>query len=458
MNVFFTTPYAGKKHYQSYIDAIIKIIEDDHHLTTPEDSKRYLKVLGKLQKQALKKNQAHYAFIRQGIASADVVIIEATQEDIRVGHEMTLALLFHKPTLILSQDNDFGDYITHDLLVGKKYTSIDELKKIVKEFLDTSQVGRAESTMQTLDTSADSLHSIALVKLRQLAKQEPGQFGEWARKADREPEAVAKEIESKLGKLKKHPAWSVFAPIYNEDSPDYIQAGVAKFVDSVLQTHSIKKDDEIVEAACGTAALSRQLAVLGYKKLKAFDSSRPMLSEAFRLSADYPVIEISESDILTLDLARKTSAIIWIDYSSNFALTFQEFKKRLVSLISNLVVGGILIFDVRTYQGWQIDFYAQPITMFATDRFQRIWLNHQDHKNRTITFDVYIRTRDVDGAWTEWQRESMTEKMWRLSEVISTVKDISETRLEATYRDDFREINVNEEEPNLAYLVLRKVE
>lgn len=457
MNVFFTTPYAGKRRYQPYIDRIVEVIKKDNNLITPEDTSRYLTSLGKLKRQGLTSNQAHYAFIRQGIASADVVIIEASEEDIRVGHEMTLALLFHKPTLILSQHNNFSEYIAHDLLQGAQYTSLEEIGEIIHEFLKSSQIGRADASMQTLHTSADSLHSIALAKLRQLSKQEPGEFGKWARDADKNPKEVAKDIENKLGTLKKQPPWSVFAPIYNEDSPDYIQSGVARFVRDILQSYRVQNDDLIVEAACGTAALSRQLSSLGCSRIKAFDNSRPMLSEAFKLSTNYPNIGVFESDINSLELAVKAKAIIWTDYSSNFALTADVLKKMLAKLLENLTQDGILLFDVRTFQGWQIDFYAKPITTFATERFQRIWLNRQDVKSGLITFDVFIRTRDVDGAWSAWKRESMTEYMWHVSEVVSIITSFKGVALEAVYQDDFRKINTQSEEPNLAYFVLKKL-
>lgn len=456
MNVFFTTPYAGKKRYQSYIDAIVATIQETNRLVTPENTKRYINSLTSLQKQGLSKDQAHYAFIRQGIASSDVVVIEASEEDIRVGHELTLALLFHKPTLVLAQGKDFSLYITHDLLQGASYETAEEARSVVSEFLKTAQSGRAESSMQTLDTSADSLHSIALAKLRQLSKQEPGQFGEWARQAEEQPKKVAAEIKEKLGSLKKEPAWSVFAPIYNEDSPDYIQSGVATFISELLHTYTIAKDARIVEAACGTAALARQLVAHGIQHITAFDNSRPMLSEAFKLSTNYPGIELVEADIYSLQLAKRASAIVWTDYSSNFALTTTELHDMLMRLLGNLKKGGLLIFDVRTYQGWQIDFYAQPITTFATERFQRIWLNLQNHSKNTISFDVYIRTRDIDGAWSAWRRESMTEKMWHLSDVLSVIQGLKNTTLEAVYRDDFKKINTGHEEPNLAYIVLKK--
>ena len=454
--MFFTTPFEGKTRYQPCIDTVLSAIRQENSVITPEDTTNYIKSLAGYQGQGLNHNQAHYAFIRQGIASADVVIIEASQEDIRVGHEMTLALLFHKPTLVLSQNTDFADYITHDLLTGVLYKTDEQAIDAVHDFLKSATLTRADASMQTLNLSADSLHATNLSKLHRLARQEPGQFGEWARATKKQPQKVAKEIQTLLGDIRQQPAWSVFAPVYNEDSPDYIQSGVASFVDTVLGQHNIYKNDLISEAACGTAALSRQLAQYGYNQIIAFDNSRPMLAEAFRLSAHTPTIELIQADIYTLALRDTAKAIIWTDYSSNFALDQRQLSMMLTQLLKNLVSGGLLIFDIRTFSGWQIDFYAQPITTFATERFQRVWLNQQDRANQTIDFDVFIRTRDTDGAWAPWQRETMREHMWHLQEVRDIVMALPNTELVAIYGDDFREHLDVSEEPGLAYFVLRK--
>ncbi len=457
IQIFFTTPYSGKTTHQATIDAILDTIREQGRVITPENTPEYSLSVHDLQKQGLNRNQAHYAFIRQGIASSDVVIIEASHEDIRVGHELTLALLFHKPTLVLARAKNFAHYITHDLLTGAAYDTTEQASEITRDFLQHAMTGRAEASMQTLSNAADNLHSSALATLRRLAKQEPGQFGQWARSAETQPAKVAKEIEATLGSIQKRPAWSVFAPIYNEDSPDYIQHGVASFVDSLLARHGLNKRSSIVEAAAGTGALSRQLAACGYRDIAMFDNSREMLAEAFRLSATTPQIKPFEADIYDLKLSRPAHAIIWTDYSSNFALNSGQLTDMLTQLLKNLVAGGLLIFDIRTYAGWQIDFYSQPITTFATERFQRVWLNHQDRAANLIDFDVYIRTRDADGAWAAWQRESMRERMWHLHEVHDIVANLPSIKLHAIYGDDFRKLQATDEEPGLAYLVIEKL-
>lgn len=155
---------------------------------------------------------------------------------------------------------------------------------------------------------------------------------------------------------------------------------------------------------------------------------------------------------------KKAKAIVWTDYSSNFALDSKQLKSLVLKLGDNLERNGALIFDIRTYTGWQIDFYSQPVTMFATERFQRIWLNRPEQKSELIHFDVFIRVRDVDGSWSEWRRESMTEKTWVLQDVIKVIGEIPNVALEGIYGDDFRKINPRTEEPNLAYFVMRRTQ
>jgi hypothetical protein len=46
--------------------------------------------------------------------------------------------------------------------------------------------------------------------------------------------------------------------------------------------------------------------------------------------------------------------------------------------------------------------------------------------------------------------------MWHLSDVLSVIQGLKNTTLEAVYRDDFKKINTGHEEPNLAYIVLKK--
>ncbi|MEK7129763.1 MAG: ribokinase [Patescibacteria group bacterium] len=136
MKIFFTSPYDGRKQYQRYIDVIIATVESiGAQVISPEKTREYQDALSRENIQKLgSRDRAHYEFIRQGIANADAVIIEASYEDFRVGHEATLAIIYKKPVLCLSQKKDYGQLIRHEDFQGKKYTE-KNLRKLVLDFL-----------------------------------------------------------------------------------------------------------------------------------------------------------------------------------------------------------------------------------------------------------------------------------------------------------------------------------
>ncbi len=136
MKIFFTSPYDGKKIYQPSIDRILKTIESTGAtIISPEKSREYFDAF---REENIKKlgdsDRIHYEFIRQGIANADAVIIEASFEDFRVGHEATLAIIYKKPVLCLSQKKDYGKLIRHEAFQGELYTD-KNLESIILEFL-----------------------------------------------------------------------------------------------------------------------------------------------------------------------------------------------------------------------------------------------------------------------------------------------------------------------------------
>jgi SAM-dependent methyltransferase len=301
----------------------------------------------------------------------------------------------------------------------------------------------------------DKAHATALQKLSDNALADEGEIGEWARIAKQDPDRAYEIVLAKLGHLPVNEPWSVFASIYNEDTPDSVFYSVAEFTRRIFNSNEIKKSDPIVDVACGTGALSRNLAKIGYGNIYAFDVSQSMLEEADRLNSHLPQIHTFKSSIDDVHLPITTKGMIWCDFSSNFALTENTLKSWLQHLINNLAPDGVLVFDVRTTTGWDVDFFKQKVTTFSTDAFQRIWINLPDYKNKMIVFDIFIRIREPNGQWGEWQREQMQERMWSLLEVIRLVKELHNTRLTDVYDDQF-ELTRDDVEPGLAYLVLQK--
>lgn len=136
MKIFFTASYEGKKYYQKYYDEILEIIRSTGaEIVSPELSREYQDAFRPENIQKLgDRDRVHYEFIRQGIANADAVVIEASNEDFRIGHEATLAIIYKKPVLCLSRNKDYGRLVRHEEFRGAQYTQ-DNVRELVLSFL-----------------------------------------------------------------------------------------------------------------------------------------------------------------------------------------------------------------------------------------------------------------------------------------------------------------------------------
>lgn len=136
MKVFFTSSFYGKKKFQKQYDLVrITIKKFTTDLISPEEG-NYLDVIDAQTRYRLEGNHEllHYEAIRQGIHLADAVIIEASQEDVQLGHEITMAIIEKKPTLVLSTREDFSKKIIHEYLFGAKYTP-SSISATIQDFL-----------------------------------------------------------------------------------------------------------------------------------------------------------------------------------------------------------------------------------------------------------------------------------------------------------------------------------
>lgn len=459
MRIFFTTPFSGKALYQKYIDEALAVLaKSGAAITSPENTLQYQEALKRYQEEGLRPTRAHYAFIAHGIAEADVVVIEASHASLRVGHEITLALLYGKPTLVLSQKENYADWIAHNLLRGAKYKTKKELRQYIEGFLSSDATllsPLAPPVDPMLEAAADALRLTTYATMRQQALQDEGEFGNLADLAEHDANKAYGRIERILKSTPVEKPWSVLSSIYNEDTPDFIFTGVTKFIMAQLDKNGIDKNAHIIDALSQGGIMARNLAKAGYAQLSCFSPYREMLSKTYQLCTDYPEIRILEADIATLTLPRKASAIVWVDYTSNFTLTDSALSQQLQNLLHNIRSGGCLIFDVRLTRGWDVYFFHEKVATYATPNFQHISVNQTDDAARLIHFDRLVRLKQNTGLWGAWKREKLVGRIWSLSEIQAIINDLKTCSLQGIYDEDFSPFEGGGE-PNLAYFVLKK--
>ena len=103
-----------------------------------------------------KKAEHHYNFIRQSIASSDAVIVESSYQDFQIGHETTLALLYNKPVLCLSQIVDHSKFITHPLFNAVRYIPGKETEHVTSFLSLIAQQAAPDITLSSHKTEYGS--------------------------------------------------------------------------------------------------------------------------------------------------------------------------------------------------------------------------------------------------------------------------------------------------------------
>lgn len=423
-------------------------------IVSPENTDEYQQALHEYKSLGIPPTRAHYEFITRGIAEADLVIIEASQESLRIGHEITVALLFQKPVLVVSQKKNYARYIQDSLLTGFQYKTKTELREKIEQFIKNDDI--RQSAPQTAGAAVDSHRLTISATMRHSALLDKGDFGSFADLAEQNPEKALAHIQQVLGKLPVGKTWSAFAYIYNEDTPDYVFENAIARIVRILKNKGIKKRDHIVDAVTHGGMVGRFLAKNGYTTISSFNSSREMLSQIYKLCADTPEITIIEASPETLKLPKPAKAVIWIDNTTNLALTEKDLKRQLQNLLDNTESGGYMVFDVRTVKGWKAYFLSEKVATFATNNFQRISLNLPDDASRLIYFDTFIRTKENTGRWGQWHREQMTSRMWSMNELEVLVGQLKSCQIEAVYDDEFKPVSKGRE-PSLVYFLLKKL-
>lgn len=136
MNVYFTASIVGKKyHLKKYlfiIDFLRRkkhLVESDHIIQTSED---------KIRLETKEERITFHASLVKKIRSCDFMIVEASFPSISVGYEISLALHFGKPVLILFFEGDPPALLAHhedEKLICERYT-LDTVGEIIDEFVN----------------------------------------------------------------------------------------------------------------------------------------------------------------------------------------------------------------------------------------------------------------------------------------------------------------------------------
>lgn len=231
---------------------------------------------------------------------------------------------------------------------------------------------------------------------------------------------------NELVKTEKANIYTVLAELYDTLMKDVDYEMWADFIDEVIQTHHPNPID-VLELACGTGAISLNLAQLDEYELTATDLSAAMIEKA-RLKAAQQEVMV---DFHTMDFrdirSEDTYDIIFSVFDSvNYLHSKEEIHKMLDGCRDILNPGGLLIFDFSTPQNSleAVDYLNNEEGSFGSYRYFR---ESRYEPGEHFHFNEFEIDKMADDGKTvlESYHEIHKQRIYSLKEMLSILEQTS---------------------------------
>ncbi len=210
--------------------------------------------------------------------------------------------------------------------------------------------------------------------------------------------------------------YTVLARHYDRLTFDVDYKGYADFAHRLFEKYKIP-GKLILEQACGTGSLSRELSLLGYEMI-ASDLSPDMLEAAREKCEDLeaPPVFICQ-DMCELDLYGTVDGCVCALDSLNYLTDLRDLKRALKRISLFLNPGGLFIFDVKTPKMFErldgVSAVWEEEGLFAA------WQYGYDKKSMQAMHAVDLFEQQENGAYkrygeVHYQRAYTREKLEQL--------------------------------------------
>lgn len=129
-----------------------------------------------------------------------------------------------------------------------------------------------------------------------------------------------------------------------------------------------RKIVDVLDLACGTGNLTRELSLMGYR-VTGLDASGEMLAVA---REKLPDVEFFQGDFLNWGLERDFDAVVCIYDSLNNILSDQEMVMAFSQAREHLRSGGIFVFDLNTVYGLK-RYWNDDVKVMESEGLLSVW-------------------------------------------------------------------------------------
>ena len=203
--------------------------------------------------------------------------------------------------------------------------------------------------------------------------------------------------------------YSAIAGVYDRLNRDIDYKKWADFFENCFERHLGQKPQLVLDLACGTGRMTRELACRGYDMI-GVDGSYDMLSEAYSGGTD-GILYLMQ-DMRELELYGTVGATVCCLDSLNYLLKEEDLRKTFALVHNYSDPDGLFIFDVNTPHKFE-NIYADNSYILEDESEDGCavycgWQNFYDAESRVCDFYLSVFTEGEKGEYyreDEHQRE-----------------------------------------------------
>lgn len=210
--------------------------------------------------------------------------------------------------------------------------------------------------------------------------------------------------------------YTSLAQLYDRLMDDVDYAAWARYYVSLIEQYG-KKPASVLECACGTGSLTRELARWGFK-LTATDLSAEMLETAAeKLRRSGARVPLAVQDMRALEVPRKVDAIISCCDGANYITDDEGMLSFAQHAFAALRSGGVLAFDVSSRE--KLRAMGGQVYCDEREEIAAIWKNTFDEEESLLTMEVSLYVRGENGLYSRHEETHL--QRGRTAEQIESV-------------------------------------
>ncbi len=219
--------------------------------------------------------------------------------------------------------------------------------------------------------------------------------------------------------------YSALAPVYERLSDEIDYSAWADFIESCFDKYLPARPALVLDLACGTGRMTRELAGRGYDMI-GVDGSAEMLSEA--LQKEHDGILYLLQDMRSFELYGTVGAVTCCLDSVNYLLTEKDLTACFSLVYNYLDPDGLFLFDVNTPYKFETVYgqnaYILEDTFGKGKNTRSIycgWQNCYDEKTGICDFDLSLFEEQPDGSYRR-SAERQQERCYDLQALKSVLE------------------------------------